>query len=264
MEPRVEDLPPEYESPQHHAFPWLSAGSIVYTLFWVWMLYDSYRRYGASFWPFLIFFFQPLGAVIYFVANARPILHGLSSGSGGGPGFFGLGLKPKIRRAEQQMLVGETDALRAELAELYFQDKRFDEAERHFQKVLENDAESQEALYYLALCKLERQDLQGGSEYLKKLVEKNRKFRFGTAWLRYAETLDKLGRREEALAELRPLSRAFPRPLTEFAYAKMLAEAGQRDKARETLEYMLSTSGEAPAEDRTWLRQGRSLLKSLS
>ncbi|MBI1846886.1 MAG: tetratricopeptide repeat protein [Candidatus Rokubacteria bacterium] len=228
------------------------------------MLYDSYRRYGASFWPFLIFFFQPLGAVIYFVANARTILHGLSPGSGGGPGLFGLGLKAKIRKTEQQMLVSETEALRAELAELYYQDKRYEDAERLFQKVLENDPESQEALYYLALCKLERQDFKSGCAYLQKLVDKNRKYRFGTAWLRYAETLDKLGRREEALAELRPLSRAFPRPLTEFAYAKMLAEAGQKDKARETLEYMLSTSSEAPAEDRTWLRQGQTLLRSLS
>ena len=41
-------------------------------------------------------------------------------------------------------------------------------------------------------------------------------------------------------------------------------EDGQREKAREGLEYMLSTSAQAPAEDRVWLKQGRSLLRTLN
>ncbi|MCW8130314.1 MAG: tetratricopeptide repeat protein [Planctomycetota bacterium] len=261
MDSEVQDYPP---ARQDDAFVTVwSFASIAYSIYMIWMLYDAYRRYGMHYWLFVIFFFQPLGAIVYGLLHARFILHGLTAGGGDGPGLFGLGLKSKIARAEQQMKVAETEALRAELALLYYQARRYGESEALLKKVLAADAENQEALYYLALCRLDQQDPEGGCALLKRLMEQNKKYRFGVAWLRYAEALDALGKREEALEEFRLLSRNFPRPLTEFAYAKKLADAGQKEKAREVLEYMLSTSAEAPAEDRTWLGQGRSLLRGL-
>lgn len=252
-------------APEHDEIATLySFGSVVYMILLVWMLYDAYKRYGMHYWLVIIFFVQPLGAIVYGLIHAKHILHGLTTGGGQGKGLFGLGIKSRISRAEQALKVGETEALRAELAELYYLDKRYADAERLFKQVLETDKENQEALYYLALCRLDQNDMASAFEWLSQLIAKNKKYRFGVAWLRYADTMDALGRRDEALEEFRQLSRSFPRPLTEFAYAKKLADAGKPEKAREVLEYMLSTSSEAPPEDRTWLRQGRSLLGKLA
>jgi len=264
MQAETEDLPPDYYASGDDAVAWYSFASVAYSIFLIWTLFDSYRRFGFSYWLWLILLFQPFGAFLYVLVNLRYITQGLSHDAGGGRGLFGLGLKPQISRLEQQMKIAETEALRAELAELYFKDKRHDDAQRLFAQVLEREPENQEALFFLARICVEKKDPAAAHAYFERLMALNRKYRFGLAWLKHGEVLEQLDRRAEALEALRQVSRSFPRPLTEFAYAKLLAQDGQQGKAREVLEYMLSTSAEAPAEDRTWLSQGRSLLRSLS
>lgn len=226
----------------------------VYLALWIWMLADSIKRYGYSYWPFIIFFLQPLGGVVYFVLHTKSLFRG---------GLFGPSVGSRIKKAEAAMRIAPTEAARADLAELYFEAKRFDDAEALFQKVVADDPESVEARYYIGVCRLLRDDPQGAFEPLKYVYEKDKKLRFGKAWLAYADCLGRLGKRDEAIEEHRKLARHYPRPLTEYAYAKILADNGEKAKARETLEEMLATSDQAPREDRQWLGKGRSLLREL-
>ncbi|MBE7463748.1 MAG: tetratricopeptide repeat protein [Planctomycetes bacterium] len=238
-----------------------SWGYLVYTVFWVWMMVDAYRRYGLGPWMLILFFFN-LSSVVYFVIHARSIFTGTLRGGGDGPGLFGLGLRAKIRKAEQQMRMADTPAAREELAELYYQAKRYSDCETLFKRALEY-GENAEAHYYVGLCRLAQNDAAGAFPHFEKVMAADKKLRFGLAWWRYAECLRALGRVPEALEELRQLHRAFPRPLTEFAYARGLAEAGEKEKARRVIEEMLATSQNAPREDRVYLSEGRTLLKTL-
>lgn len=228
--------------------------------FWIWMCVDCYRRYGFHYW--LIFFFLfPISTLIYFIIHAQLILSGMGSSGGSGP--FGLGLGSQIREAQQNVRMADTVAARSELGELYFAAGKYTESENEYRQVLERDSDNVDALYYLGICRMAQKDHAGGIEFLKRLVEVNKEYRFGKAWHRYAECLEAVGRKDEALEQRRKLCRAFPRPLTEFAYAMSLADAGQRDKAREVLDEMISTANMAPKEDGVWIEQGKRMLSSL-
>lgn len=168
-----------------------------------------------------------------------------------------------MKRAQQQLRLADTVAARAELADLYFEAGKYSNCESEYQKLLEGEPQNIEALYHIGMCRLKMGDFAAALEYLRQVVDKNIKLRFGLAWLRYTDCLIAVGKRDEALEERKKLSRSFPRPLTEFAYADLLSQAGQKDKEREALEEMLATSQDAPREDRVWIKKGRTLLRSL-
>ena len=258
------ELPVEYVQPDGAEVLAQYVLSAAYMVVLFLLLWHSWKRYGLSYWLFVIFFFQPLGAILYGVIHFNDIVRGAANSGRAGHGLFGVGLRARIQKAEQQMRYAETEALRAELAVLYYEDKRFDDCVRMFAPILAKDAQNEEALYYSALSLLAKEDRAGALPLLERLMQKNKKFRFGQAWLAYAGCLAHAGQAEKALEEYRLVTRAFPRPLTEFAYAQALAGAGKQDKAREVLEEMLATCDSAPAEDRTWVRQGRGLLKTLA
>ncbi|HEY3324028.1 MAG TPA: tetratricopeptide repeat protein [Planctomycetota bacterium] len=234
----------------------LSLASVV---FWFWMAFDCYRRYGGLHgWHYFFFLFPP-SVVFYFATHAGMIFRGIGSGRG----LFGMGLKSRIRKSERSLHITDTIAARAELAELYFEAGRYAECEEQYHKVLSFDPKNLEAFYYVGQCRLQQNDAIGALELLRQVVERDRKLRFGLAWLRYTDCLIALGKVDEALEERRKLHRAYPRPLMEYSYAQLLAEAGQKDKARAVLEEMLETSDGAPREDRPYLSKGRTLLRTL-
>ncbi|MCY3023344.1 MAG: hypothetical protein NTW87_30565 [Planctomycetota bacterium] len=254
------DQPPEIPEQIPAYTHYLPSGivSLLGFAFWLWMCVDCYRRMGLNVWHYLFLFFWP-STLLYFVVHMRQIFRGSS-----GRGLFGGGLKSRITRAEQQLRVSDTLAARVELAELYFEAGQYEACETEYRKILAADAGNLEAAYYLALCRLQQNDAAGALGFLEQVMQGNRKLRFGVAWLRYTDALLAVGRRDEALEERRKLARAFPRPLTEFAYAQLLADAGQKEKARAVLEDMLATSHEAPAEDRVWLKQGKALVRQVT
>ena len=233
--------------------------SLLSGAFWIWMCIDCYqRRRGLDTWHYLFFFFPPSTA-IYFVAHFRQIV-----GSTKRINVLGMGAKSRIAQAQQNLRIGNTLAARIELAELYFEAEQFENCETEFRLVLVEDPAYLEAFYHIGLCRLKANDAAGALENLTVVMARDKKLRFGLAWLRYADALAAVGRRDEALEERRKLSRSFPRPLTEFAYAELLAESGQKEKARAVLAEMLETSHAAPVEDRVFLKRGKTLLKQLA
>jgi hypothetical protein len=233
---------------------------IVCLAFYIWMFVDCYRRLGPNGW--LVFFIIfPFSTLIYFLTHINQILRG---GSGGAGGLFGPSLKTRITRAQNQLRISDTVAARAELADLYYENGQFAECEAEYRRILAGEPGNLEGLYHIGLCRMRSNDAAGALEFLQKVMEKDRKLRFGKAWLCYTDCLIAVGRKDEALEERKKLSRAFPRPLTEYAYAQALADAGQKEKAREVLDDMLATSGGAPSEDRVWLRKGKDLLRAVA
>ena len=260
-----EEIPPEVLNEIHRSHFWSHLGASAFSLlsigFWGWMALDCYRRRGGlDTWHYFFFIFPP-SVVLYFIVNKGDMVFGRRGGSSNG--LFGFGLRSRITKAEQTLRVSGTLAARMELAELYFEAKRYPECEKNFDEVLKLDPKNLDAYYYVAVCRLERGDHAGALEYLQKVMDGNKKLRLGIAWLRYTDALIADNRRDEALEERRKLARHFPRPLTEFAYAQLLADTGQKDKAREMLDEMLATTAGSPAEDRTWVSKGKSLRGSL-
>jgi len=228
-------------------------------IFSIWLAVDAYRRYGGlNYWHLLLFFFHPFAAVVYLFVHGRVLFRRRD-----GAPLFGPSLRARISAAERNARISDTVAAHSELAELYFEARAFDRCEEEYRKVLEAEPDSQEALYYLALCRMEKGDIQTAAEELDKVLEANPKYRFGLAALRRSECWHRMGRTDEALEERRRLHRAFPRPLFEYAYAELLAETGRTADAQRVLEEMLDAAASAPDEDRKWLGSGKRLLRSL-
>lgn len=241
--------------------PW-DVGFVFFTIlsvmFWIWMCIDCYRRMGGFNLWHVFFFFFPLSSVIYFLIHFKEITSSRGRGA-----FFGPSLKSRIRDKQAQLRVADTVAARFELGELLFQHAEYAACEAEFRVVLEAEPNNLEAKYFIGLCRMNVKDPAGALPFLKDVVNGDRKIRMGLAWKEYTDCLIANKLLDEALEERRKLARAFPRPLTEYAYAELLNEMGQKEKAREILEDMLATSQNAPREDDTWISRGRSLRRRL-
>ncbi len=234
---------------------------VLYVAFYFWMLFDSVRRYGLSWWIFGFVFFPGLCPIVYLALHYR---HFMARTGMAESGPFGkLILNSKIKKAKEALYLSGTPAARSDLAELYLEARRYPECEELCEIILKEEPDNHEALYAKAVCRRADKDFSSTAELLKTILDKNPKYRFGKASLMYADALWELGQREQALEVSRKNTRTFPRPLTEYAYAAYLKEAGQYDKAREVLEDMLTTAHLAPKEDRMWVGKGRSLLRSV-
>lgn len=240
----------------------LTLFSLISFMFWLWMCLDCYRRNGGLNYWHILFLIFPISSAIYFIVNVQSILGG-RGGTGVG-GLFTPNLKKQIDQMRAQLRIADTIGARFELGELLYKNKDYAESEAEFRAVLVSEPNNLEAQYYIGLCRMYLGDAAGALPFLKKVVEGDRKIRMGLAWLSYTDCLLANNMRDDALEERRKLSRAFPRPLTEYAYAELLHEAGENAKARAVLDDMLATSHNAPREDQPFLSKGRSLLKKVS
>ena len=222
------------------------------------MLVDSFRRYGLSFWTLIILLFQPLGAVVYFAMHFRSII---SRKGGGAP--FTTSVNARIKKVRLQLAVANTLAARMELIKLLLEANQFEECEKESKAILEEEAKNHEAIYAIAMCRMAANDFVSASKLFKQILDENPKYGFGKASMTYAEALWKAGHKDDALEISRKNARAYPRPLTEYFYAKLLIEVDQNDKAKAVLEDMIATAHMAPKEESSWIRKGRSLLRSV-
>jgi len=233
--------------------------SALYFVFWMWIAVDCYRRRnGFDAWH-LFFFLFPISTLVYFVIHFRAVMEG----TGGKRAVFGPSLKKQIEQMRAQLRIADTLGARFELGELLFKNKDFAGCETEFRTVLAAEPNNLEAQYYIGLCRMNLNDPVGALPFLRAVVTGDRKIRMGLAWLTYTDCLLANDLKEDALEERRKLSRAFPRPLTEYAYAELLHESGQAEKSRAILEDMLATSQNAPREDSPFLSKGRALLRKL-
>ena len=170
--------------------------SFFYLPFWLWMALHCYRRYGGlNQWHFYFFIFPP-SAFFYFVVHYREILG--SAGRGQGLSLpFGLGLKSRIKRVKRDLRITDTAAARMELAELYLANQEFSACESEVRILLEKDDNDLEALYFLGLCRIAQKDFKEAEVCLKRVLEKDKKFRYGKAWIRHTDCLWELDQQKE-------------------------------------------------------------------
>lgn len=235
------------------------AFGLAYLVFWIWMAVDAYRRYGGFNYWHLLFFFFSFSTVIYFAINFQ----GIVRGRGRGGALFGPSVKKQIEQKRAQLRVADTLQARFELGELLYKSKQYAECETEFRTVLAAEPNNLEAKYFVGLCLMALNRAAEALPFLKQVVDGDKKIRMGLAWRDYTDCLLANNLRDEALEERRKLARAFPRPLTEYAYAELLHDMGKSDKAKEVLEEMLTTSQNAPREDGAWLSKGKALLRKV-
>ncbi len=238
--------------------PWL----LVALAFQIWMLVDAIRRQEWV-WAIFIFIFPLLNAILYFflVYRAQPSAT---------RGFELPGAHKRGRIKELQAHIHHLDKAHhhAELGDIYFQQGKLDDAEKSYRAAVERDGSDPDFQAHLGQCLLRQGKPAEAAPLLEAVVRQNPQHDYGHSLMAYAETLAKLGRKDEALA-------AWQRVLENHGYARarvqlseLYVERGEKDLARKELTDLLADEAHGPAfqkqRDKVWLKRARTLLKQIS
>lgn len=237
--------------------PWL----LVLFGFQIWMLVDAIRR-QEYIWALFIFIFPLVNALLYYflVYRAQPSAT---------RGFELPGASKRSRMKELQTQIHHLDKAHhhAELGDIYFQQGKLAEAERSYRAAVERDASDPDFQAHLGQCLLRQGKAAEAAPLLESVIRQNPQHDYGHTLMAYAETLAKLGRKDEALT-------TWQRVLENHGYARarvqlseLYLERGATELARKELTDLLADEAHGPAfqkqRDKVWLKRAKALLKQL-
>lgn len=237
--------------------PWL----LVALAFQIWMLVDAIRR-EEWVWAIFIFIFPLLNALLYFflVYRAQPSAT---------RGFELPGAYKRGRIKELQAHIHHLDKAHhhAELGDIYFQQGKLDDAEKSYRAAVERDGSDPDFQAHLGQCLLRQGKPAEAAPLLEAVVRHNPQHDYGHSLMAYAETLAKLGRKDDALG-------AWQRVLENHGYARarvqlaeLRMERGEKELARKELNDLLADEAHGPAfqkqRDKVWLKRAKALLNQI-
>ncbi len=232
--------------------------------FSIWMLVDAIGRPGIPrYWYWVIL--MPFGEWFYFfkVKIHDPDFEWLKP-------LFGSLLDKPTSIQELRQHAEETPSLanQVSLASALHDAEEYEEASELFERMLEMDSSSCDALYGLGVSRAGRGDDEGALEPLRRLVELDPRHHDYDGWAQLAHALWKLERRQESIETLSRLVKTSPRLQHRMAYAYYLGLAEHRDEARAELATALQEFEQAPTHmkrrERGLAKKAREMLRRLS
>jgi hypothetical protein len=236
---------------------------LVVAAFKVWMFIDAVRRKADSHWFWLIPF-VPFGAVAYFFMVK---IRDRDMQMLGRRMLEGFKRPPSAEELADSFKRTPSHANRIALAQGLFDAEHYDEAQAHFEQVLERDEDDCAGLYGYGLCRLEQGDNSEAIKTLTRLMEQQRNYRDWAAWPELAEALWRSGEKEACLELLSDLVRTAPRLPHQLLQARYLRRAGREAEAATLLREALDEDRHSPRhvrkQNRPWARKARKLLSEL-
>jgi hypothetical protein len=228
-------------------------------VFQVLMIIHFFRTRPEYYWFFVILFLGPLGSLAYFVIEVVPGLRAE------------LPVIDRFKRKRRQQwlegMVAETPTQEAcsDLAKIYAGGRRHQEAIGLFTRALALDPEDPDCLHGRGSCYAATGDKQKAAADFEAVIAIDPSHAFHAAHVELAETYAALGRTDdsaaayEAILGRTTISRAY------YGYGKLLAERGEKDRARKMLREILAKQAALPRylrrQERPWLRRAKALLK---
>ena len=228
---------------------------------WIYCLVDALRFHRSWFWVLFVLCLGPFAAVVY-LPNFKLQRHRRS-------GLLDDMMADSLRLKELQAQAAEAGipALHLEIAEIYTKRHRWQEALEALKEVLAQDEENSRAHHLAGVCFQALGQPEGALAHLEYVLEEDPRFARGRTRLAYANALFDLDRTEEAAAEYERVLAEQSIPEAAFQRARLLAGAGEKSAAMETLEDALDHAKEFPAERKAeecqWIQAAREYLNSL-
>jgi hypothetical protein len=243
------------------AEPWEVAMGCLQMAFTIWMLVDAYHRGVETFWFWVIFFFQPIGAWVYFFAvklrDFRPGRVRLTGGSA----RRRLSLDELQYHAERSPTVVN----RLALAERLMEKSKHREAIPLLEAILKSEQGYCPALHALAQCHLACGEAAQAVPPLQRVIERDRRWSDYRAWRTLIDAYDAMNQPEQALQTTRELAKMVPTLESICHLASRLLDRGLKVEAAEVLDHALTDHEYSPLRARwrnwRWARQARVLLK---
>ena len=239
----------------HLFYPW---GLIVQGL----ALWHFVKRRPESYWFYIILFGGVLGAGVYVVAEMVPDL-GLLGGV-----FRGFGRRSQIQHLEAHILDNPSAGNLEELAELYFEQKKYQKACQALDRAIAARSDSPYSFYLRAKSLLARSDYAAAIPDLEYVVNKDMKFDYHRATGLLGDAYARTGNLERAAFYFAPAVEYSTTPETLFNYANFLKLAGKKEEAREWVEKLAAKKRTLPRYmrrvERPWFGKGKALQKELA
>ena len=220
------------------------------------------RRRPEGFWLFVIIMGGGIGALIYIVAEVLPDI-GLLRGM-----VQVFPRRKRIKYLQAAIIDNPSVGNYEELGDLYLDDGQYAKARECFDRVISPRTDSPDPYYRRALAALAMNDLQAAVADLERTVAMDPKYDYHRAAGLLADTLGKLGRRDEADARFVDVTQVSTLSETQYNYASFLAATGRAAEAREWAERVLAKKPTMPAymrrKERPWFRKAKALLKATS
>lgn len=149
-----------------------------------------------------------------------------------------------------------------QLGALYLRQGKTAKAASWFEKALEGEPDSLEAQYRLGLCYFEQGRYEQAAELLERVHAVKPEYDYGLAYLRLAESQQKLGNVDRASEIYEIMLRFYPgHPEGSYNFALLLADAGDMQRAKELMQEIVVSLRHSPRFQRTrnrhWMLKAR-------
>jgi hypothetical protein len=236
-------------------YPW---GLIVQGI----ALWHFVKRRPENYWLFIIIFGGVLGAGVYVVVEMIPDM-GLLRGV-----FQGFGKRSRIQALETQILDNPSAGNLEELAELYFEQKKYEKAREALNRAIAARSDSPHSFYLRGKAALGMGDYAGAIPDLEYVVGKDPKFDYYRATGLLGDAYARTGDLERAAMYFAPAAQYSTTPETLYNYANYLKLVGKKDEAREWAQRLVAKKRTLPRYmqrvERPWFHKGKALQKELS
>ena len=243
----------------------LSGGlGLVYFVFVVWMLLHCIRTEpDRQFWMWLIILVQGVGPVVYFFLRYLP------SVDYRGPEF----VRRWTRSRELERL--ETAAIQignphqfTRWGDALYEVGKFDEAADAYRRALQKDPRDLPALWGAVRVAAAQKRFEDVRDLTRQILEKDPQYKFGDVSLELGKALVELGESAQAIDHLDKHVRRWRHPEALFLLARLLADEGNLESAREHLQSMMHDINGSPTaiarKHGRWKSRARQLLRKLS
>jgi hypothetical protein len=219
------------------------------------------RRRPEFYWLWIIIMGGGLGAIVYIVVEVLPDLGLLRQQ------FRVFSHRKRIRQLEVMILDNPSAGNLEELADLYFEQKKYEKAKEGYDRAISSRTDSPDPFYRRALCEIELNDFRAAATDLEHVtgIDRNYDYQRASGLLAYAWS--KTGRTEEAAALFAQVTETSTLSETQYHYARFLFEQGKNAQAREWLQKILAKKVTMPRylkrRERPWFWRAMALLKRL-
>lgn len=234
--------------------------------FQIWMFVDALRR-SEWIWAACILFFSIFSALLYYFMIYREA--GPAGGGGLTRGFELPGAADRRRIKELEGRIHHLDKARdhLDLADIYFAQGKLAKAEAGYRASLERDAGDLDAVAHLGQCLLRQNRAAEAKPLLERVTSADPKHDYGHTLMALAETQTALGDRDAAFATWQRVLAQHGYSRARVQFAELLAERGEKDRARSELQEVISDDQHAPkfqrGRDKVWIRRAHALLAKL-